>query len=63
MPDVIAFGNIVVDTKTTERITNHQLGQMLNYLNVTGKSVGLILNFKYAKLEKGRVANSPEIEL
>ncbi len=63
VPDLIAFGNIVVDTKTIERITNHELGQMLNYLKVTEKPVGLILNFKYAKLEKRRVANTPEGEV
>ncbi|MEN8734629.1 MAG: GxxExxY protein [Lentimonas sp.] len=29
---------------------------MLNYLKVTGLKVGLIINFKYAKLEWLRVA-------
>ena len=49
------FENIVVDTKVIDRITEHELGQMLNYLKITGKPVGLILNFKRSKLECKRV--------
>ena len=55
IPDLICFGQIVVDTKTTDRITNHEIGQMLNYLKITGHRVGVILNFKRAKLEWKRV--------
>ncbi len=31
------------------------MGQMLNYLKITGLKVGLIINFKYSKLEYKRV--------
>ncbi len=55
IPDLIAFGKIVVDTKVIDRITDHELGQMLNYLRITGLRVGLIINFKHAKLEWKRV--------
>lgn len=55
IPDLIAYGNIVVDTKVIDRITEHELGQMLNYLKITGLPVGLILNFKRSKLEWKRV--------
>ncbi len=51
IPDLIAFGKVVVDAKTIECITDHERGQMLNYLRITGLPVGLILNFKHAKLE------------
>ncbi|NLZ59559.1 MAG: GxxExxY protein, partial [Lentisphaerae bacterium] len=44
------------DTKTIERITDHEKGQILNYLKITGLRVGLILNFKYAKLQWERLA-------
>jgi len=60
VPDLIAFDKIVVDTKTIERITDQEVGQMLNYLKVTGLPVGLILNFKYAKLEVRRVVRSTQ---
>jgi len=55
IPDLICFDQIVVDTKTIESITNHETGQMLNYLKITGLQLGLILNFKRAKLEWKRI--------
>lgn len=57
VPDLIAFGFVVVDTKVIERIADHDLGQMLNYLKITGHPVGLILNFKRGHLEWKRVLN------
>ena len=55
VPDLVTHGKLVVDTKVIERITDHELGQMMNYLRITGLKVGLILNFKRAKLEWKRV--------
>ncbi len=55
VPDLIAFRQVVIDTKTIERITEQELGQILNYLRITGLPVGLILNFKRARLEWKRV--------
>ena len=51
VPDLIVYERLVVDTKVVERIGDHELGQMINYLRITGLPVGLILNFRYAKLE------------
>ena len=58
IPDLIAYGKVVVDTKTIDRITDHERGQMLNYLRITKLPVGLILNFKHAKLEFERIVLS-----
>ena len=55
IPDLICYDQIVVDTKTIERIGDHEVGQMLNYLRITGLQVGLIINFKHARLEWKRV--------
>ncbi len=55
IPDLVVRKQLVVDTKVIERITNHELGRMMNYLKITGLTVGLILNFKRAKLEWKRV--------
>ena len=55
VPDLICFDSIVVDTKTIERITNNEIGQMLNYLKITGLRVGLLINFKHPHLEWKRV--------
>jgi GxxExxY protein len=55
VPDLIVRSRIVVDTKTIDRIGDHEKGQMLNYLGFTRLRVGLILNFKRAKLTWERV--------
>ncbi len=56
IPDMIAYDKIVVDLKTVDSISNHERGQMLNYLKITGLNIGLIINFKYAKLQWERLA-------
>jgi hypothetical protein len=58
IPDLIVFERIIVDTKTVDKITNHEVGQMLNYLKITNLQVGLILNFKQAKVECRRVVRT-----
>lgn len=55
IPDLTVGNTIVVDAKVIDRITNHELGQMMNYLRITGLTVGLILNFKRPRLEWQRV--------
>jgi len=55
IPDLIAFDAVVVDTKVIDRITDHERGLMLNYLRITKLRVGVILNFKHAKLEWERI--------
>jgi len=59
VPDLIVFGAVVVDTKVIEGITDHERGQMLNYLRITKLTVGVILNFKRAKLEWERIVLAP----
>ena len=55
VPDLIAHGAVVVDAKVIDRITDHERGQMMNYLRITKLRVGVILNFKHAKLEWERI--------
>jgi GxxExxY protein len=55
VPDLIVFDSLVVDTKVIDRITDHERGLMLNYLRITKSRVGVILNFKRAKLEWARI--------
>ncbi len=55
IPDLIACQSIVIDTKTIDRITDIERGQILNYLKITGLKVGLILNFKHPRLEWERL--------
>ena len=60
IPDLIAYGLVIIDLKTIERITDIERGQMLNYLKVTGHQIGLILNFKHSKLNWERVVLSKQ---
>ena len=55
IPDLIAFGSVIVDAKVIERITDRERGQMLNYLRITKLRVGLILDFKNPRLEWERI--------
>src|SRR5881394_2724836 len=55
IPDLIAFDAVVVDIKVIDRITDHERGLRLNYLRITNLRVGVILNFKRAKLEWERI--------
>lgn len=55
VPDLIAFDTVIVDTKTIEKIGNIEKGQMINYLRISKLAIGLIINFKHARLEWERV--------
>jgi GxxExxY protein len=55
IPDLIAFDAVVVDAKVIEQITDHERGLMLNYLRITKLRVGVVLNFKHAKLQRERI--------
>jgi len=55
VPDLTAFAAVVVDAKVIDAITDHERGKMINYLRISGLKVGVILNFKRAKLEWERI--------
>ena len=55
IPDLITHGSVVVDAKVIDGITDHERGQMINYLRITKLRVGVLLNFKHAKLEWERI--------
>ena len=58
VPDLIVAGKIIVDTEVIDRISNHERGQLINYLRITRLPVGLIFNFRYAKLQWERLVLS-----
>jgi GxxExxY protein len=55
VPDLVVFDSVIVDTKVIGRITDHERGKMINYLRIAALRVGLILNFKHARLEWDRI--------
>ncbi|MGH8101974.1 MAG: GxxExxY protein, partial [Chthoniobacterales bacterium] len=62
VPDLVVQEKLIVDTKTIDRITDHERGQMLNYLRITALPVGIILNFKHARLEWERLVLTGEAQ-
>ncbi len=60
IPDLVVKRSLIVDTKTIDRITDHERGQMINYLRITGLQVGVILNFKHSRLEWERIVLTRE---
>ena len=63
VPDLVVQQTLIVDTKTIDRITDHERGQMLNYLRITTLPVGIILNFKHARLESERLVLTNEAKI
>jgi len=51
IPDLEVDDRLIVEAKTVEKIIDEHIGQVLNYLKITGIEAGVILNFKHAKLE------------
>jgi GxxExxY protein len=54
IPDLIV-ADVVVDAKVVTAFTPDHVAQMLGYLNITGLPLGLLLNFRYRKLQIKRV--------
>lgn len=62
VPDLVVQRKLIVDTKTIDRITDHERGQMLNYLRIASLPVGILLNFKHARLEWERLVLTDEAQ-
>ena len=53
--DILVADQIVVELKAAKAINENHMAQTLSYLKATGLEVGLVLNFKPAKLEIKRI--------
>jgi GxxExxY protein len=54
IPDLVVK-DVVVDAKVVTAFTPDHMAQMLGYLNITSLPLGLLLNFRYRKLQIKRV--------
>lgn len=68
VPDLITYSAVVIDTKTIDRITDHEVGRMLNYLKVTKRPVGAHPQFQVcetamAKSGQHHIAQPPSLIL
>ncbi len=59
IPDLVVEGRVIVETKVAEKIVDDHIGQVLNYLKISGLEVGIILNFRYASLQHKKVVYQP----
>ena len=44
-PDFICYDEIIVELKVVPRISNVEVAQLMNYLKITKKRLGLLINF------------------
>ena len=58
VPDLLVDGAVVVDAKVVSAFNESHVAQMLGYLAITGLDLGLLLNFKNAKLDWKRVVGA-----
>jgi len=58
--DVVVEDLVVLELKTVERLLPVHQAQLLTYLKLSGKKVGLLMNFNVAALKDGlrRVVNN-----
>lgn len=57
VPDLIVDECVIVDCKVVTTFSDTHVAQMLGYLNITGFSSALLLNFKNSRLEWKRIVN------
>jgi len=56
-PDLICYGQIIVELKAVKEIAPEHKAQVLNYLKATGMKLGLLVNFgTYPKATITRLA-------
>ncbi|MCB1208879.1 MAG: GxxExxY protein [Verrucomicrobiales bacterium] len=58
IPDITVGESILIDAKSIDSIGDNEVAQMLNYLRISGLKVGLVINFKNAKLEWQRIVRT-----
>lgn len=63
--DLLVEDTVVVELKSKERLADVDKKQLLTYLKLTGKQVGLLINFNEALLKNGvvRIVNNCEADL
>ncbi len=50
----------IVFIKAVKQLTDEHRAQVINYLKVTGKQLGLLVHFRhYPKIERERLVNQP----
>lgn len=56
--DFICFDEIIIELKAVKELNEVHFAQLLNYLKITDKRLGLLVNFGSDRLEYKRIINS-----
>ena|GEM_PF-6377482 len=59
IPDLHVFNEIMVELKAVKALTSEHEQQLLNYMHITKKAVGYLINLRPASVEWKREALSP----
>lgn len=51
--DLLVDGKVIVEVKATGKISMRHLEQLLSYLRMSGKKIGLLINFRARRLKDG----------
>jgi GxxExxY protein len=55
MADFLCFDEIILEIKALDELNKQHTAQILNYLNATGKTIGLLVNFGASSLQFKRI--------
>lgn len=53
--DFIVYGSIVLEIKSVSRFEDKHIAQVINYVKLTGGSLGILINFGNKSLENKRI--------
>lgn len=53
--DFVIFDKIILEVKAVKNLTEEHIAQTINYLKVSGNSLGLLVNFGRGSLESKRI--------
>ncbi|MBI2812934.1 MAG: GxxExxY protein [Opitutae bacterium] len=57
IPDLIVADKVIVDAKCVTSFDDTHVAQMIGYLAITKLRLGLLINFKHARLQWKRIVN------
>jgi len=55
IPDLIVADSIVVDAKWVSAFDDTHIAQIIGYLSITGRRLGLLINFNHSRLQWKRI--------